>query len=435
MRVLFLSDVYFPRINGVSTSIATFRADLEACGVETQLVAPDYPRAQGAPAEEGILRVPSAGVPGDPEDRRMRWKPLRRALDSLAGEHFDLVHVHTPFVAHYAGVRHARERRIPCIATCHTHFEEYLHHYWPLLPRPLARALARAFTRSQCRRLDALIAPSAAMRDVLERYRVAAPVRVVPTGLRPDRFVPGDGARFRARFGIAAEQPLLLHAGRVAHEKNIDFLVRCFARVRIAEPAAVLLIAGEGPAERSLRQLASELGLADGLRFVGYLDHDRTLLDAYAAADVFIFASRTETQGLVLLEAMAQGTPIVSTAVLGTRSILGADSGAIVVPERADDFAAAVVRVLRAPGLRHEIAARCRAHAESWSALTMARRLAAIYADVCMECGEEEEGAEVRWDSSSSLVSTIAHASPHGDGEANATLLGARSAASRFARR
>ena len=99
MRVLFISDVYFPRVNGVSTSIRTFRTDLAACGVETRLVAPHY-AASASDADAGVLRVPSARVPRDPEDRRMRWPALSRALDALPAGDFDLVHIHTPFVAH-----------------------------------------------------------------------------------------------------------------------------------------------------------------------------------------------------------------------------------------------------------------------------------------------------------------------------------------------
>ena len=388
MRVLFLSDVYFPRINGVSTSIATFRADLVACGVDSTLIAPEYDPSvsfaqRAEEAAQSIVRIPSAPVPGDREDRRMHRKPLEHALDRLA--RFDLVHVHTPFVAHYAGIRYARLNGIPCVATCHMHLEEYLHFYMPLMPRRLARMLARSFTRSQARRLDAVIAPSAPMRDVLERYRVRTRVRVVPTGLSPDRFTRGDGERFRARLGLDAVRPLLLHVGRVAHEKNIAFLIRCFAQVRRAAPDAVFAIAGEGPAERILKRLAGRLGIEDAIRFTGYLDRKQSLLDCYAAADVFMFASRAETQGLVLLEAMAQGVAIVSTAALGTRSILKQESGAIIAPERAEEFAAAVVRVLKSADLRREMAAQSRSYARSWSSRAMARRMAAVYREIGAE--------------------------------------------------
>ena len=381
MRVLFISDVYFPRVNGVSTSIRTFRQDLALRDVHTRLVAPHYDcPPEAAPEEQGVLRVPAARVPRDPEDRRMRWRALTRTLDALPASEFDLVHIHTPFLAHYAGVRFARRANIACIATYHTFFEEYLHHYVPLLPRRLSRLLARSFTRSQCAAVQALIAPSEPMRAVLTGYGVSTPIHVLPTGLAADRFRAGDGRAFRARAGIDAQRPLVTYIGRVAHEKNIGFLVEVFRRVLASVPEALLVIAGEGPAREALRQQVAHLGLEGHVHFAGYLERDSALLDCYAAADVFVFASRTETQGLVLLEAMAQGVPVVSTAELGTRSILVPGSGALVVPEQQQEFAAAVVRVLSDAGVREELAARGRAYARNWSSAAMARRLAELYA-------------------------------------------------------
>jgi glycosyltransferase involved in cell wall biosynthesis len=390
VRVLFISDVYFPRVNGVSTSIRTFRQDLPDCAVDTLLVAPDYAPAgtQGSagatavatdePEDGGVLRVPAGPVPRDPEDRRMHWGALTRTLDGLPRGAFDLVHIHTPFIAHYAGVRCARRAGVPCVATYHTFFEEYLHHYAPLLPRALSRFLARSFTRSQCAAVQALIAPSEPLRDVLEAYGVRTPIHILPTGLAPDRFRPGDGRAFRERAGIAPGRPVITYIGRVAHEKNIGFLLEMFGEVLQSVPAALLVIAGEGPARSALRAEVDARGLAAHVHFAGYLEREGALLDCYAAADVFVFASRTETQGLVLLEAMAQGVPVVSTAELGTRSVLPG-SGALIVPEERHAFSAAVVRVLSDAQLRADMAARGRAHARTWSSAAMAARLADIY--------------------------------------------------------
>jgi glycosyltransferase involved in cell wall biosynthesis len=379
LRVLFISDVYFPRVNGVSTSVRTFRQDLDACGVETTLVVPDY-GVDYEDSEPNVVRVPSAGVPGDPEDRRMRWGALNWALDDLARETpFDLVHIQTPFIAHYAGVKFARRAGIPCVATYHTFFEEYLHHYVPVLPRRIGRAIAKTFTRSQCRDVSGLIAPSEPMRDVLVAYGVSTPVHVLPTGLPEDRFKLGDPARFRTEQKLPLDRPLITYVGRVAHEKNIEFLVGVFAEARKQIPEALLIIAGEGPARESLRQRVTRLGLSEHVRFVGYLDRNTALLDCYAAADVFVFASRTETQGLVLLEAMAQGTPVVSTAELGTKFVLKPGSGALVVPENMTQFSSAVVRVLQDKTLHEELRVRGRAYARTWSSRVLAQRLADLY--------------------------------------------------------
>jgi 1,2-diacylglycerol 3-alpha-glucosyltransferase len=381
MRVLFLTDVYYPRVNGVSTSISTFRADLNAAGVETVLVAPSYGTLQET-QDPSVIRVASSRVPRDPEDRRMRWGPLREALLPLESQHFDVVHIHTPFLAHYAGLRFARRTHVPVIATYHTFFEEYLHHYVPLLPRRLGRVLARRFTRSQCAALDAIVAPSEPMRQWLRDYGVDTRIEVIPTGLPADRFVPGDGASFRRSFGIPLDRPLLLYVGRVAHEKNIEFLLHSFVALRRSRPDAMLAIAGEGPARAQLQSLARDLGIMQSLHFIGYLNREHALADCYAAADVFVFASRTETQGLVLLEALAQGRPVVSTAMLGTTSILQLGCGARVAPERPDAFAQIVADILEDPQRAARLSSQALDYARSWTSTHMSWRLAKLYRDL-----------------------------------------------------
>jgi glycosyltransferase involved in cell wall biosynthesis len=216
------------------------------------------------------------------------------------------------------------------------------------------------------------------MRDALLAYGVQAPIEVLPTGLPAESFIRGDGAKFRTQFGLPADRPLLLYVGRVAYEKNIDFLLRTFVRVRARRPDALFVIAGEGPALGHLGKLARELGVAEHVRFIGYLDRNAELPNCYAAGDAFVFASRTETQGLVLLEAMAQGTPVVSTAELGTKSILTEGCGAFVVPEDEEKFTDAVVQALAVPA-GDPRRARLLAHAESWASQAMARKLAGFY--------------------------------------------------------
>jgi glycosyltransferase involved in cell wall biosynthesis len=382
MRVLFVSDVYFPRVNGVSTSISTFRDDLARLGVDSILVAPEYPGALADPHSAGIIRVRSGAVPGDPEDRRFLSGPLKSVLSGALAAKVDLVHIHTPFIAHYAGVRFARAHGLPVVATYHTFFEDYLHHYVPILPRGLGRWIARRFTLSQCGDVAALVSPSAPMRDALMAYGVRTPIDVLPTGLPASSFALGDGPRFRRQFGLPPDRPLMLYVGRVAFEKNIDFLMRTFCRLRARRPDVSFVIAGEGPAREHLARLAQSLRIGKDVRFIGYLDRDRELRDCYAAGDVFAFASRTETQGLVLLEAMAQGTPVVSTAELGTRSILAEGCGAFVVPEDEEAFAIAIEHALALPP-DDSRRARLRAHAESWASLEMARRLVDFYEKVC----------------------------------------------------
>jgi len=378
MRVLMISDVYFPRINGVSTSIQTFRRDLAALGQQVDLLAPAYPGRADAD-EEGILRIASRYLFFDPEDRMMSARAIRSQLPELRRRRYDLVHIQTPFVAHYLGLRIARELDVPVVETYHTHFEEYLYHYLPWLPATWLRGAARRFTRSQCNQVDAVVVPSTPVFDALAAYGVATPMQIIPTGLDLDRFQAGDGARFRRQHGIPPDRPVLAHVGRVAHEKNIDFLLQVLQRVRETLPDVLLMIVGEGPARRHLERLGERLGLGQNLLFVGYLDRERELLDCYRAGNVFVFASRTETQGLVLLESMALGVPVVALAEMGTKDILGPARGALVAEDDIGDFADKVLRLLQEPDLRAELSADALAYVETWSGPALAQRLLDLY--------------------------------------------------------
>jgi len=348
-----LSDVYFPRVNGVSTSIHTFRNQLAQLGHESSLIAPTY--GSGSSNEPGIFRIASHQVLFDSEDRRMQLRSILQYLPQLRRGQFDLIHIQTPFVAHYAGVLLSRRLGLPRVETYHTLFEEYLYHYVPFVPKSWMRALARRFSRSQCNNLDALVVPSGAVLEVLRTYGVSVPIEIIPTGIEMDQLAGADGAAFRARHGIGPERPTLVLVGRVAFEKNIDFLLRVLVRVRRRIHDVLLVIAGEGPALKHLRRLAARLGIEENVLFVGYQDRKHALLDCYRAGDVFVFSSYTETQGLVLLEAMALGVPVVAPAIMGTRDIVGPGKGALVSSLDEGEFTSNVVALLTDRVLRGKL--------------------------------------------------------------------------------
>jgi 1,2-diacylglycerol 3-alpha-glucosyltransferase len=379
MHILFISDVFFPRVNGVSTSMQTFWRELQRLGHEVTIIAPDYGQVDGA--EPHLIRIPSRVVLFDPEDRMMRRGYIDAFNEELRHRHFDLIHIHTPFVAHYAGLALARHLGIPCLETYHTFFEEYLYHYMPFLPKSWTRYVARRFSRAQCNEVNAVVVPSTAMREVLLGYGVSARMEILPTGIELERFSGGDGARFRAVHGIAPERPVMLHVGRVAFEKNIGFLLRVLRRVRNTQPNVLFIIAGEGPARQSLHREARDLGVLDNVLFVGNMDRESGLLDCYRSANVKVFASRTETQGLVLLEAMALGVPVVSTAVMGTKDVLlQPGCGAVVVAEDEAKFASAVVRVMGNRHLANQLSTAGKSYVKSWSAPVLAQRMENLYA-------------------------------------------------------
>lgn len=380
MKILFISDVYFPRINGVSTSIETFRHELRALGHTVHLIAPDYMIPSSD--ETDILRVPSRRVPMDPEDRFMSFSWVMQHLDKFRSEQYDIIHIQTPFVAHYLGIKLSKLLNIPCIETYHTFFEEYLYYYVPLVPKKIMRIVAKRFSRHQGNSLNGMVVPSHPMLSVLKNYGITTHSEVIPTGIEPDSFVPGDRVLFRKNYNIPQDRPVLLFVGRVAHEKNIGFLLQVIRQVRKEIEDVLFVIAGEGPARESLEKEVKELGLGENVMFIGYLDRQTELNSCYRSADIFIFSSRTETQGLVLLEAMAQGVPVVSTAELGTLDVLKEGQGVWIAKEELADFSEKVVKLLGNADARTALSESGREYAHGWSASKQAERLLTFYQTV-----------------------------------------------------
>jgi 1,2-diacylglycerol 3-alpha-glucosyltransferase len=383
MKILMISDVYFPRVNGVSTSIRTFAESLREQGHVVHLIAPQYPAQEGQPLtndESWITRIDARKIVFDPEDYLMKWSALMTYINSLYPGDYDLVHIHTPFIAHYAGLRIGKRLQVPVVETYHTFFEDYMHHYLPWVPRKWAVRIAQTVSRKQCQQVDTVVSPSAQMREVLQQYGVTTPITVIPTGLDASRFVAGDGAAFRDKYGIPAQRPLLLFVGRVAHEKNIQFLLEMLSLVIQDHPEVLLVITGEGPAEAMLKKMARDNGLQSHVMFLGYLDRAVGLNAAYQAADIFVFASKSETQGLVLLEAMAQATPVVAIAELGTASILRQGQGALIAQDDEVHFAEQVQTLLIDHQLRERVGKEGKRYVEQvWSSEAQANKLLECY--------------------------------------------------------
>lgn len=384
MNILLISDVYFPRVNGVSTSIRTFAAQMQQMGHTVHLIAPDY--GVETTDEAWITRVPSRSIYFDPEDKLMKFSEVKALLPVLKQQSYDVLHIHTPFVAHYAGLQLAKVLNIPVVETYHTFFEDYLHHYLPVIPQFIARGLARMISKSQCNQVDSLVSPSQPMLDVLRGYGVHTPSEVIATGLQAHSFAPADGLAFRAKHGIPAQRPMLLYVGRVAHEKNISFLLEVVRILADEVPDILLLITGEGPAEHSLKQQVHQLGIQKYVQFLGYLDRNTELNACYQSADIFVFASKSETQGLVLLEAMAQATPVVAIAELGTASVLVEDMGARIAQENELDFVEKIQGLLINSQQREALGLRGKAYAQQkWSAAAQAEKLLALYTNVVIQ--------------------------------------------------
>lgn len=386
MKIAFVSDCYWPRINGVTVSMQTFRDQLEALGHRTIILAPAYPGAEPDPAYPPVRRFRSTRTKLSKEDRAVgpeAFPAIFRTLDEFSP---DIVHFHTEIGMFLGGLIWCKARRKPVLITCHTNWEFYFHHYAPWLPSFFARGLVRKLMRRAYLDSDYVLIPGAMMGDLLSSYGVSGPFHVLPTGIDPASFAaePGEIRAFREAWDEEAPQlrgkRLLLYAGRLGEEKNVSFLLPVLRRVAAELPDVALVMIGDGPMRKRLLAKAESQGMADRVFAPGYLPRERLRL-AYAAASVYVFPSMTETQGLTTIEAMMCGTPAVAIGEMGTKDVMQGDNGGFMVPNDERAFAGAVIKLLSDPALLRAKSAEARAWAARYSVINTTERLLRHYED------------------------------------------------------
>jgi len=324
MRVGFFTECYRPIVNGVVASIDALREGLRAHGVEVTMVAPHFPHFVDDARD--VVRVPSLPLP-TPTAYRL-CVPYLNAVDRGRVRGIDLVHAHSPFVTGWMGASFARRNNVPLVFTYHTRLDAYAH-YAPFDRATTERAMVE-LTRRYANAADAVIVPTGAMESRLRELGVRAPIAVVPSAIDVERFAAGRrSALVRARLGADGGAPLALVVSRLGMEKNVELALDAlahFAELRLA-------IVGEGPHRAALEERARRLGVAGRVRFTGALARER-LPDVYASADAFVFPSITDTQGLVLAEALAAGLPVVAVESEASREVLSG-AGRVVPPDAA----------------------------------------------------------------------------------------------------
>ncbi|MDX1711415.1 MAG: glycosyltransferase [Rhodovibrionaceae bacterium] len=316
MKILMMTNTYTPHIGGVARSVETFTQEYRARGHDVLVVAPTYENMPDK--EEGTFRVPAIqNFNGSDFSVALPFPAdLQRAIQKFAP---DIVHSHHPFLIGSTAVRIAHLYEIPLVFTHHTRYEEYTH-YAPGDSPPLKRFIVRLST-SYANLCDQVFAPSESIAKLLRQRGVESPIEVVPTGVNLERFQEGSGAGLRQAVGIPEQAFVVGHIGRLAPEKNLPYLARAVVQFLKNAPNAHFLVVGEGASERDIRKIARNADVSDRVHLLGALDHP-LLASAYQAINVFAFASQTETQGMVLTEAMAVGTPVVAISGPGVDEIV-----------------------------------------------------------------------------------------------------------------
>jgi glycosyltransferase involved in cell wall biosynthesis len=378
VRIAQFSESFPPVINGVAVALDLLLEEMSRRHT-LDVFAPRFRGFEDEVRESvRVHRFPAYTWPTQP-DYPLALPVAPRASAAFRAARPEIVHTHSAFALGQTGRRWARRAGVPLVTTYHTLYVEYAH-YAPT-PRAWSRAFLKELSRAYCQACDAVVVPTAPIREVLLGYGVTRPIHVIPTGLKLRPPIPRDPEFPRGRFGIPPAAPMVLFAGRVAREKNLGLLLESFARAQEKVPEAWLLIAGNGPAEAEARQIAHKLPRGSQVVFAGFIAPEE-MPRVYAGADLFGFTSLTDTQGLVLTEAKAAGLPVVSVDAYGPGAVVNDGVDGILCAPDTEALSQALTRLLTNPELRARMRENAFVEARRFSIEATAAAYEAIYADL-----------------------------------------------------
>jgi len=373
MRVGIFTNSYTPIVSGVVNSILGFKKGLEALEHEVFVVCANTP---GKPENEervyrfrALPKLRNADMwPPTPFPGRM-WRELRQLQ-------LDIVHTQHPLWLGRWALWFARRNGIPVVTTIHTQYDEYCH-YVPVVGR-ISRGLVRRAVVRYCERCDRVATPAETMRQKLVQWGVMRHIDVVPNATDLGPFLEADGTPVRRRYGIREHDVLLFWAGRLAPEKNIQFLVESMALVRQAAPNTRLMLVGDGPDADLLRHFVADRGLSDFVILTGHVPYS-SIPPYYAAADIFVSASLTEVQPLVITEAMAARNPVVAVRAQGSVDAIRHGENGLLARVTQVDLASKTLELVQDPPRRRRMGAKAQQFSKNYSVPRMAQRLVEVY--------------------------------------------------------
>jgi 1,2-diacylglycerol 3-alpha-glucosyltransferase len=373
-----VTNTFTPHVGGVARSVEGFRAGLHALGHRVLVVAPQF--AGVAPPDPGVVRLPALRH-FNGGDYSVPLPVPGKLLSALDRFRPDVVHAHHPFLLGDTALRIAARRGLPVVFTQHTLYESVTH-YVPGDSPGMRRGVAELAV-GFCNLCDAVVAPSATIAELLRRRGVTARVAVIPSGVDLAGFAAGSRRAGRRAHGMPEGAFVVGHVGRLAPEKNLGFLAQAVGRFLAGRADARFLVVGEGPGRETMLRALAAAGVAGRVCFAGVL-RGRALADAYHAMDVFAFASRNETQGMVLTEAMASGVPVVALDGPGVREVVcEGGNGRLLAAEGAEAFAASLAWVAALSGEeRRRLGRAALATAEAFALPRVVSRMAALYESV-----------------------------------------------------
>jgi glycosyltransferase involved in cell wall biosynthesis len=337
MRILMVTNTYAPHVGGVANSIVRFERCFRERGHRVLVIAPTFDETPKH--EEHVVRLASIrhinnsdfslalGIPEMVGDQVEKFKP-------------EIVHSHHPYLLGVGALRIAAARSIPVVFTHHTLYEHYTHYVGG--DSDALKRFVIALSSGYANLCDEVIAPSKSVKRLIRGRGVRTPISVIPTGVDVQRFRRGDGGPLRRKLGVPADAFVVGHVGRLAEEKNLRFLTESVGRFLRGREKAHFVAVGHGNMVEEMRAAFKRLGVADRVHFAGSLQGE-DLINAYHALNLFAFASKSETQGMVIAEAMSAGLPVVALNAPAVEDIVkDRYNGRAVSEEDPDAFAAAL---------------------------------------------------------------------------------------------
>lgn len=381
MNICMMTNTYLPHVGGVARSVSTFAEEYQKQGHQVLVVAPEF---EGKPlpkrAESFVERVPAIQK-FNGSDFSVRLPVATVLSPRLDGFAADIVHAHHPFLLGDTALRIAASKNSPVIFTHHTRYEDYVH-YVPF-NSPALREFAINLSTQFANLCDGVIAPSESIAQLIKSRGVEVPIQVVPTGIDVAAFANGNRERFRQKFKISEDVFVVGHVGRLAPEKNLGYLTEAVALFLKGAPNARFLVVGGGPSEDLIKETFEKFGVSEKLIMAGKQTGPQ-LCAAYRAMDIFAFSSKSETQGMVVAEAMAAGLPVVALDATGVREVVRHNSNGYLLPESASAkrFATYLDRLYKNRERWRALVAEARATAELFSRQRCADQALGFYGDI-----------------------------------------------------
>ncbi len=376
MKIAIFTNNYLPNPYGVAGSVESFRKEFERTGHKVHIFAPQWKDYHGN--NPNVFRYPSVET-----NIKIKFPisiPYSRKISKVIENlDLDIIHSQHPNLLGSAAMHWAKKKNIPLVFTWHTLYDQYAH-FASFVPQKIAVWFAVRNARKYANRCDRVVVPTPSVGEIIKKWGMTNKnITAVPTGVEEEQFVNSDRENVRKKYNIEDDEILLLVVTRLTEEKNTEFLLETVSKILESDEKTKFMVCGDGNIKEKLVGKVSDAGLADKVIFVGIVS-DKEKKNYYAAGDIFVYASKSETQGMVLTEAMYSGLPIVAVRATGVKDIVEDGKTGFLVSENKKEFGEAVQKLIENESLRNKFGEEAKKVArEKYTSSVCAKKMVEVY--------------------------------------------------------